>query len=229
MKKIFIFTLIITTLLSACSIEPANPFYIHAGDDTRISANYFPADSDKGILLIHSLGSSKASWKQLVPELTSRNYNVLSIDMRGHGFSDYDWRSFDSDDFNKAVLDVEAGISFLEDNGVDDIAVIGSSIGANIALKHASQNPEIKSLILLSPSLNYRGVKTASNMEKYSNPVLIIVGKEDIQSYEGSKKLHNISSGKKDLIITNSSTHGTLLLQNEEVKLSILRWLGNTI
>lgn len=84
--------------------------------------------------------------------------------MRGHGKSvnqNGTFQSFTPNDFNKMKLDVKAAKQFLvTQKGINpkNIAIVGASIGANVALKYAAVDPSIKAVVLLSPGLHYKGV-----------------------------------------------------------------------
>lgn len=92
--------------------------------------------------------------------LTQGGFSVIAIDLRGHGASEGNWRSFSPREFNAVVLDVKAAKDYLISRGVKPgrMGIVGASIGANIALRYAAEDGEIKTVVLLSPGLNYRGV-----------------------------------------------------------------------
>ncbi|NQU98950.1 alpha/beta fold hydrolase [Candidatus Woesearchaeota archaeon] len=226
MKRIiFIIALL---LLSSCSGD-VNPFFIKASDGVKISANFFPAESEKGVILLHMLNHGKNDWNDFVPVLNENGYNVLAIDMRGHGLSELDWREFSDVEFSRAVLDVAAAKSHLEENGVSEFGIIGASIGANIALKYAAQDKEIKSIILLSPSLNYRGVTTSDNILKYDRAVFTVTSSKDTQSADDAFVLHEVASGEKKFLIYNDAGHGTDMFKEPSLNEVIITWLKKTV
>ena len=92
MKRVFVL-LTLFLLLISCKGD-VNPFYIQTSDGLKISANFFPVDSDKGVVLLHMLDGEKNDWNSIVPKLTANKFNVLAIDLRGHGMSSLDWRDF---------------------------------------------------------------------------------------------------------------------------------------
>ncbi len=56
-------------------------------DGIKISANYWPAKSENAVVLLHMLGRNKESWTSFAEKLKKAGFNVLAIDMRGHGES----------------------------------------------------------------------------------------------------------------------------------------------
>jgi len=216
-------------LLVSCSSGDVNPFFIKTSDGVKLSTNFFSANSDKGVVLLHMLDRSKSDWDNFIPVLTNAGYNVVAIDLRGHGASELDWSDFSSVEFSRAVLDVSAAVDYLRKKDVSEIGVIGASIGANIALKHASQEKTVKSLILLSPSLDYRGVETGENIDNYEGSLFIVTSKEDSQSADDSLTLYESASGEKKFIVYDNAGHGTNMFSEESLSEMILEWLDNTI
>ena len=48
------------------------------------------------------------------------------------------------------------------------IGLAGASIGANLALLDAADDPGVMSVALLSPGIDYRGLRTEAAMKKYA-------------------------------------------------------------
>ena len=234
MKKFYVFNMVmfVVIFLTSCTpIGDVNPFFLHASDNVKISANFFPANnpsSNKGIILLHMLGKDKTSWNFFVPELTNANYNVISIDFRGHGLSDLDWQKFSDDDFNRAVLDVKAAVSYLESKNISKIGIVGSSIGSSIGLKYAAQDDTVKSLVLLSPGIDYEGVNISTDVNRYSGAVLIVASNDDLQSALDSQSLFDSATGKKQLKLYESAGHGTNMFSKEDIFDLIISWLDET-
>ncbi|MAG39145.1 hypothetical protein CMO90_03595, partial [Candidatus Woesearchaeota archaeon] len=201
------------------------PFFIKTVDDIKISANYYSSFTSKSIILLHMLNGEKNDWNTLIPFLREAGYHVISIDLRGHGFSDLKWEQFSSNDFNKMIMDVEAASKFLKAKGVKDINIIGASIGANIALKYASKNEYVKNLVLLSPGMNYRGVSIVESIKNYKNPILIINSEQD--NLDEVERIYELVVGEKKLQLYSGSQHGTKMLSSDGLNDLILNWLNS--
>jgi predicted esterase len=186
---------------------------LKTSDDQTIKGVFYSnPESTKGLILLHQLSKDHTSWNQWIPSFRT-THNVLSIDLRGHGQSSGDFRDFSDDDFNSMKKDVTAAVETLERKGIPkkNISFIGSSIGANTVQNHVSINPHDKS-VLLSPGLNYRGIKL--NMK--DNSSLVIVSKEDSYSYNSVKELESISPSSKFIYLENKG-HGTNMLDSHLV------------
>ena len=174
-------------------------------DNINIVGSFFKVNSSKGVILLHQLNRDRKDYNDFAKELNSYNYNVLSIDFRWHCNSDLDWQDFNSQDFNNMIKDLEAAVNFLDDNKVNKIAIVGASVGANIASKS-----NLKTQVLLSPGLDYRGVKAALS----DNKILIIVSEEDKYSFDSSKELNKKMPNSKLQVYKNKG-HGISMLDKE--------------
>jgi len=185
-------------------------------DGIKIAGDLYEGE-DRGIILLHMYTTTRQTWKDFAQELQKKGYSVLAIDFRGHGQSDLNYNGFSEEDFNNMLLDARAAKKFL---GKSNNIVMGASIGANIALKFAN---EVDGVVALSPSFDYKGIKTKEDAKKINKKVLIIVSEEDMQSIDDSKELNKIISGSK-LQVYNGKGHGIRML-DEETKELIFDWL----
>mgnify|MGYP001619515732 FL=1 len=172
-----------------------------------------------GIILLHMYTTTRHIWNEFAQELHARGYTVFSLDFRGHGESALNYKKFSEEDFNKMIFDVKAAHHFL---GKEKTVVIGASIGANIALKYASH---VDGVVALSPSFNYKGIRTEDDAKKITVPVLLISSEEDIQSFNDIRKLHYLIKGS-GLKTCSGKGHGTRMLDSE-TKMLIFGWLDS--
>jgi len=100
------------------------------------------------VVLLHGGGANAHWWDHIAPFL-AHHYQVIALDFRGHGDSDYP-EELTVGAFN---ADLEA---LCHDLGRTDIALIGHSMGAQVALDHASRFEQTRNLILIDPA---RGAK----------------------------------------------------------------------
>jgi len=161
------------------------PVRLMTMDNVEILGSYYPPTTNPApaILLVHGLGQSRQVWTALATLLQQNGIGVLTIDLRGHGsslrrFSGntprlMNYRSFRPRDFHEMLMDVNAAIDWLRQHrDVDNkrIGIIGSSVGASIALRYAQHDDELASLILFSPGLNDpRGLRTDDAMSQLAS------------------------------------------------------------
>jgi alpha-beta hydrolase superfamily lysophospholipase len=220
-------------------------------DGILIVGTYYPPASShqtsptKAIILLHMLGRDRNDWNSFASILSnsSNGYAVLSIDLRGHGESinqngkTISYQSLSLDDFNKMVLDVKAAKHFLVTQkhiGPNDIAIVGASIGANVAVKYAASDPSIKAVVLLSPGLNYMGVTTSDSIRKSVNPIYIAAsGKDPIAGGDPQTLCNMINCANHLKVYQDSTSHGTDMFRdstlNPPLDKLIISWLDTTL
>jgi pimeloyl-ACP methyl ester carboxylesterase len=178
-----------------------------------------------GLLLLHMLNSERSAWDGLTEQLAAQGYASLAIDMRGHG------ETGGENDWQLAADDLQRAWRYLTERPEVDAertVVIGASIGANMALITGANQPTINGVVLLSPGLIYRGVKTEEAMTQYGDrPALIVVTEGDKFSASSSRDLQELAQGEVQLEILPTSRHGTRMLLKEELGVDrlILSWL----
>jgi dienelactone hydrolase len=197
-------------------------------DDLPIAGTlYVPAEAPQpwpGVLLLHMLGRQRGDWEAVATELSEAGYAVLAIDMRGHGDtnSNVNW--------SDAAVDHRRAVNYLgRIPGIDNsrIAVMGASIGSNMALQAGTDNREINTVILLSPGLDYAGVTTENILSSYGGrPILIVASREDTYSAESSDVLASKAQGEASLVMYDGAGHGTAMFNREPGLINtVVEWL----
>jgi pimeloyl-ACP methyl ester carboxylesterase len=145
-----------------------------------------PPREEKRIVCLHMMPATKESYTAFMQEAQGYNWLVVAIDFRGHGESTQrgtlDYTRFTDEDHHRYKLDAYATAHTVgEGHAVD--AIIGASIGANIALQ-LQVDMEVTKTVLLSPGINYKGVEAlpaAGNITS-GQAVYIITSEEVRQS-----------------------------------------------
>jgi acetyl esterase/lipase len=205
------------------------PMQFVMSDRLTIIGTYWGAASRPApaVLLLHMLGGRKEDWLPFATKLRGAGYNVLAIDLRGYG------ETGGQPDWNKAPEDVKSIFARLSKlPGVESyrVSIVGASIGANLALVACADLPDCRSVVLLSPALDYQGVKTDDALTRYGNrPVLIAASKGDTPSGSDSAALDKLAKGQHRLLIYEGSVHGlTLITTQPDLGEIVIRWLGDT-
>jgi pimeloyl-ACP methyl ester carboxylesterase len=96
------------------------------------------------LLLLHGIGSTRDDFSALFPRL-AEHYDVLSVDLPGHGGSaPVEWPP------TVAAL-TDAVEADLDARGLDRVHVLGNSLGARIGIELAARH-RARSVVALSPS-----------------------------------------------------------------------------
>jgi len=243
-RRIALISVLLFFLLVACGSEAEpegpegsvpvmiqeNPVTIEASDGlTLVGTFLMPPESANervpGVLLLHMLNGDRSAWDSLTEQLAAPGYASLAIDMRGHG------ETGGENDWQLAADDLQRAWSYLAERAEVDAertVVIGASIGANMALITGANQPAINGVVLLSPGLIYRGVKSDDAMTQYGErPALIVVTEGDKFSATSSRDLQELAQGEVQLEILPTSRHGTRMLLREDLGVDklILSWL----
>jgi pimeloyl-ACP methyl ester carboxylesterase len=114
------------------------------------TARSAPASS-RPLILLHGLLLSQEMHRPLAEELASRGNRVITVDLLGHGASDRPrdmWR-YSMPGFGEQV------ITLMDHLGLEQAAVMGTSLGANAALEAASKRPErLRGMVIEMPVLD---------------------------------------------------------------------------
>ncbi len=195
-------------------------------DRINIKATFYPRKSKEAVILVHMLDSNRKSYNEFA-RLLNEAYGVISLDSRGHGESDLNWKDFTEKDFNNMVKDIKSARDFLAEKGFKDIYLVGASIGANTVLNYAVTDNSVAKIVLLSPGLNYRGVAIDKSIKEYTKSILLISSKEDGYSFSSSEKLFRDSVGDKKFLRLENAGHGTNMFKETNLMANIIKWMGD--
>jgi dienelactone hydrolase len=201
---------------------------IHASDGLELSGTLFSPEAQSppwpGVILLHMIYGDNREWGEFPRQLTEAGYAVLALDMRGHGKTggEMDW-----DQARDDLRRVYHYLSEIPDIDPARLAVIGASMGANMALGLASETPQMRAAGLLSPGLDYYHVTTADKLKDYGGrPLLILVSDEDGYAAESVRKLKELAEGEVELVVYSQAGHGTAMFQKEPgIPETIIDWL----
>ena len=201
---------------------------INASDGAMISAFYYKnSTKGAGIVLVHMLGKDKSSWDDYVPVLVSRGYDVIAIDLRGHGKSSGDYELFQMAEFRRMPFDVKAGADFLRDNGNSRVYLIGASIGSSAVLKEAASDGAIEKIVLLSPGLDYNWMNIEQDAANYRGKAYLLASKEDEYSQSSLLRLKNLMGYNARAETYEGYGHGTQMLSKTHLMNAIADWLDS--
>jgi pimeloyl-ACP methyl ester carboxylesterase len=125
-------------------VAHAEPTLIKITD--TLSVRYQKSGDGPPLLLLHTIRTQLEYFRLLAP-LLAESFTVYAIDLPGQGHSPIDPRaSFDEPYFRRGV------IGFIEKLGLNDLTLVGESIGGALALTIAGTIPQrIKRVYALNP------------------------------------------------------------------------------
>ena len=102
---------------------------------TALDCHYSITGSGPAIFLTHGIGATEDAWRFIVPKL-SKNFTVITYDLRGHGKSPVTHKNFILDEL---VLDLER---IREKTNIEKAHFAGHSLGGMIAPAYAKKYPD---------------------------------------------------------------------------------------
>jgi pimeloyl-ACP methyl ester carboxylesterase len=108
-------------------------------------------EGERTLLLIHGLLMNRHMYDSLAPEMVSRGFRVVTMDLLGHGASDkpVDMRAYSMTAFADQVA------ALIDHLKLDRPVVGGTSLGANVSLEMATRHPKAaRALFIEMPVLD---------------------------------------------------------------------------
>ena len=222
---------VLTFLVTTSAAAAGRPVTFTSNDGTSLAGMFYEA-SDRpapGAVLVHMLGRSKDEWIPIAERLQATGITVLAMDLRGHGSS-----AGNGAILSAMVGDVQAALNWLSSRpGIrpGSTALIGASLGANLAAIAAAQGGAVRGLALISPSLDYRGVRIDSDVIKklVNLPIWLAASSEDAYALRTVKELAT-GSGSREQRLSGARAHGTALLSaDQDLAGALVDWLRRTL
>ena len=185
-----------------------------SADGTTLAAQFYEASPrpSPGVVLVHMLSRSKADWDDIAQQLEGAGIAALAIDLRGHGGS-----GGSASTLADMTRDVRAAVQWLSTRPSvrpDAIGVVGASLGANLALLTAADQPLVRIVAAVSPSLDYRGVRVGPEVMKRlgDRPVWLGASTDDPFAVRTIHELTADAAGVREQHLSPTAAHGTQLL-----------------
>jgi pimeloyl-ACP methyl ester carboxylesterase len=117
--------------------------------DASRTMRYLKIGTGDPLILIHTIRTQLEYFEKVTPQL-SKHFTVYAIDLPGHGHSSIDTKArYDEPYFRSAV------IAFIEKLDLENITLVGESIGAVLSLTVASQLPDRIKKVISSNTYDY--------------------------------------------------------------------------
>jgi acetyl esterase/lipase len=202
-------------------------------DGVSLNAYYYPpldlGSETHTLLLLHGAYEDHRAWNAFRELAEAQGYAVFTLDLRGHGQSDGE-KTFDE----SMDLDVEAALDWLI-NSIDlelqQVALVGESLGASLALRAGARHPEIPAVVLLSPGMQLWQISINNAIDDYgSRPIFLACSQEDEYPAMTVGQLAERSQGQHELLLLPGAEHGTkMFAANPNLAAQILNWLNEVV
>jgi alpha-beta hydrolase superfamily lysophospholipase len=181
------------------------------------------------VIFVHMLQKSRRDWDQFASRLSGEGIGALTFDLRGHGES-----PGSAQDYAAMVNDVRAARRFVAARGdvaPTRIGIAGASIGASLAVL-AADDSSVAAVVLLSPAMDYRGLRMDAAIKKYgARPLLLVASDDDGYSMRTVRDLQKAGGGGvRDSMLLSRAGNGTAMLANDpDLGRRLVDWLRRTL
>ena len=228
--------LLVWIAIAPVSSAPTQRVTLRTEDGATLSATWYEPSSRPApaVILVHMLHRSRRDWDSFGHRLAGDGIGALAIDLRGHGDSQRSSMPDTSTETGYAamVLDIKAARRYLAgryDVQPSRIGIAGASIGANLAALAAADG-SLVSLALLSPALDYRGLRIEPVVKKIRSPMLLVAGTDDAYASRSVRELQKAGGGERQVLILDHAGHGTVMLSRDEnLSRGLVDWFRRTL
>jgi acetyl esterase/lipase len=130
------------------------------------------------------------------------------------------------------LQDVQAALAFLRTQATvarGRIGLAGASAGANLAAMAAGSDTSVRSLVLLSVTTDYRGLKTEPSLKRFEGAVLFLAASNDPYALRSARALAGSTTVRR-VETFEGAGHGTVMLQRRpELVDRLVNWFRETL
>ena len=214
------------------SAEAAGRVVTFRADDGRtlsgllIEADQRPAPA---VVLVPMLGRPKDDWQAVAQRFADSNITALAIDLPGTNIPE------DPKELVRWSEDIRAAVAYLVSRPADvragSIGVAGASLGGSLAVLEAAGDATVRAIALISPSLDYRGVRIEAPIRAYgARPALLVASARDPYAARSARELAQDAKGPRDIRWSEVAGHGTVLLSRDpDLARSLVEWFQGTL
>jgi dienelactone hydrolase len=221
--------LAVLVVSASAAYAAGRPVIFRAEDGRALAALVFEPGQRPAaaVVLVPMLGRVKEDWDLVGQRLADANILALAIDLPGL-----------SDTGDAKVLAaggaVRAAVAYLSarsDVRAGAVGIAGASLGGSLAALAAAANPAVRSLALISPSLDYRGLRIEAAMNQYGGrPALLVASTHDPYAYRSARELAKEPPGPRETRFSETVAHGTVLLARDpEMSRALIEWFQRTL
>ena len=184
------------------------------------------------VLLLHGYGEDRSIWKDFGQQLRNRGWAVMALDLRGHGESRSQnqrpvqatpaWRK----DPHQFPVDLDPALDWLKAQPRIDtrkIVIIGSDVGANLALIASGRFPEVRTVVAIKPNVDESLALAGSAQDFQPRSALIVA----TNPAEADRVRGLVKQPARALALSHSGGTGEWIA-DRQVADAIFQWLKET-
>ncbi len=165
-----------------------------------VGCRYYSASgSRQGVICVGGIGGDfDTPAKELYPRLCRQ--------LAQEGVSSLRVRFRHSTELEESVLDVLAGLTYLEGEGIDTIALVGHSFGGAVAVQAAALDEDVRTVVTLATQSH--GVAPVAGLAPRCSILLIHGTMDETLPAVSSEYTYDLAKEPKKLILLEGARHG---------------------
>lgn len=180
------------------------------------------------VVLVGMLGHSRDDWQAIAQRLVDARITTLAIDLPGGTVPN-----------DPAALaswsdDVRGAVSYLvgrPDTKPGAVGVLGAALGASLAVVAAAADPQVRSLALISPTSDYRGLRIENALRQFgARPAYLVASSQDPYAARSVREFAKNPPGTREVQMAEVAANGTTLLTREpDLVRLVIAWFQRTL
>jgi pimeloyl-ACP methyl ester carboxylesterase len=157
------------------------PLDMFAADGVLLNLNYYGSGGQSSgtplVVLLHDENENAQVWNAYAQQLHDLGYRVLVPDLRGRGESEgrFDVAQVVAD-LNDTFANFLPGLDITRD---ESIAMIGTGLGADLAVIMCAEHSLCRTAIAISPGIGIEGISTTGAAAQFRGRSLFIISADD--------------------------------------------------
>ena len=185
-------------------------------DEAVIHGRYYPAEQARQAAIW--VGGVGGDWDSPAQDL----YPLLCHELTKAGIASLRIRYRQPTDLEASIMDVLAGVRYLQDQGIETIALIGHSFGGAVVIQAAAQSLAVRTVVTLATQ-SY-GTEAVPELATRCSLLLLHGTADPILPFHCSEQVHQQALDPKQLILYPDAGH-RLDEVADQVYLTVHDWL----
>jgi alpha-beta hydrolase superfamily lysophospholipase len=205
---------ILLALLATATLANAQESVQFAAQDGWVIAGDLYGKGNRAVLLVHGGRFNKSGWTKQAMAIAEAGFRVLAIDLRGVGMSKEGPAGRRND--IAMPLDLLAGIRYLQGNGAKTVAIVGASMGGNLAEEalRVSRPGEIDRIVFLAHGAF--GPPQALKVRKLFAVARNDIGPGNVPRLKRIQLQFDQAPEPKELLVLEGDAHAQFLFETKE-------------
>jgi hypothetical protein len=165
----------------------------------EVATRYYAADNTQ--LAVIWVGGVGGGWDSPAEGL----YPKLSEELTEAGISSLRIRFRNPHSLRDAVVDVQAGIDFLQSQDTSAIALVGHSLGGAVVIQAAAHQPNVRTVVALSTQ-SY-GTDSVAQLAPRCSILLVHGVADDVLPWRSSAFVHRLAKEPRRMVLIPDAGH----------------------